>query len=65
MNVRVAEVKEFLIGRYPAEFSEAVTPQFYVEFEHKPWDRGRGAGLDAWTGQLKSPLLTVPELKSW
>src|SRR5205085_2029074 len=64
-GVPVPELKERLHGKYPAEFPAATPPQLYAQFVHDPMDRGARYDLDAWTGTLESPLLTVPEVKKW
>ncbi len=64
-TLAVADVKERLRTLYPAEFPADKPPKLYVEFFHKPEDRGRRGKLDAWTGELSSNIRRVPDLKSW
>lgn len=65
VTLAVADIKEVLRNRYPTEFSERVPPKLFVEMIHQPSDRGVHYDFDAWTGDLYSKTLVVPDLKSW
>jgi hypothetical protein len=65
VSLAVAELKRRLVALYPAEFGQKEPPKVYVEFAHKPWDRGLEYDLDAWTGDLKTYISALPPLKTW
>jgi hypothetical protein len=62
----VEKLKKRLLDDFPNEFDADTPPELWVKFVHNPRDRGDiGRSLDAWTGELKSRILAVPELKGW
>lgn len=64
-SVFVTEVKERLRSQYPAEFPADRPPKLYATLYHNAWDRGWHLNLDAWTGEIESFPLEVPDLKTW
>ncbi|MCI0699597.1 MAG: hypothetical protein L0241_00730 [Planctomycetia bacterium] len=61
----VETLKKRLLTEYPKEFVADTPPELWVKFFHRPSDRAEFKSLDAWTGELWTPILTVPELKGW
>ena len=64
-SIPVKELKKELLTRYPEVFSSTVPPTLFAGVQHDTEERGIILALDAWTGQLNSPLMRVPPLSSW
>jgi hypothetical protein len=64
-TVSVADLRKSLVEMYPAEFTGRSPPKLYAEFVHSPVDRGDDYNFDAWTDTLKSPVLEIPDPKTW
>lgn len=60
----LTEAKELLLKRFPRDFRADKAPVLYIQVCHKPSDRGAGFDLDAWTGELWTPVIRLP-LKQW
>lgn len=63
ITVPIAKLREYYTKHWPAQFGDVV-PVLWVQLRHKPFDRGSGFDLDAWTGEVYSPVVKVP-LPKW
>lgn len=59
--IPVADVKAVLQARFPGEFPADRPPKLYTRLIHRALLRD----ADAWTGELESEYLEVPDLKNW
>jgi hypothetical protein len=63
MLISVAKLRQFYEGHWPDQFG-AAAPVVRVQLRHKPFDRGVAFDLDAWTGEVYTPLIRIP-LEKW
>jgi hypothetical protein len=65
--VPVSKVASYYKEGWGQQFKDP-PKELYVQLVHAPFDRGEGfGGLDAWTGEVYSPLLklSLEKLKKW
>jgi hypothetical protein len=49
-------LKQKFVALYPWQFGSRPPKAFACQLIHKPFDRGAGYKLDAWTGELAGPF---------
>lgn len=63
ISVPVEKLRGFYTQHWREQFG-ADAPVLHIQLRHKPFDRGAGFALDAWTGEVYSRVVKVP-LKKW
>ena len=63
----VADIKDALRSKWPAEFPQDSPPKLYVQLHHKSYRQGFFGpwSFDVWTGELSFYKMEISDLKSW
>lgn len=65
LRVNGQRLKKAFLDENSADFRDGHTPKLYVKLMHSPLNRGDEFHLDAWTGDLQTPIGPVPALSQW
>lgn len=70
LTISVKRFKEKLMHYFPGEFDEKEPPRLFLQVIYSPNDRGEYVEsdtphLDAWVGELSTPINKLSRLKQW